>query len=118
MATVTKSAATSVTKLFGAVTTTADAITTAIGVVGNAFDVLNVKSTDWLEDTRKLSAATAEEREVAIIDDVTFAIATRLMEREKAFVGNPQLKAAYDAALVRVEAAVARAKGQDQQQAA
>lgn len=109
MATVSKSAANSAAKLFGAVTTTADAFTTAITVVGNAFDVMNVKSSDWLADTRLRSAASAEDRKVAVIDEVTFSIAQRIIEREKSFDGNPRLKAAYDSALARVEAAVAAA---------
>jgi hypothetical protein len=109
MATVTKSAADSAARLFGAITTTADAVTTMVNAAGNAFDVLNVKSNDWLSETRLRSAAMAEDRKVSVIDEVTFSIAQRICEREKTFAGNPQLKAAYDRALAQVESAVAAA---------
>ncbi|WP_199097191.1 hypothetical protein [Dyella sp. ASV21] len=112
MATVTKSAAQSAALLFGAVGTTANAFTTAVTVVGNAFDVMNVKSNDWLADTRLRSAASAEDRKVAVIDEVTFSIASRIVEREKTLAGNAALKAAYDKALEQVQNAVAAVEAQ------
>lgn len=96
--------------MFGALNTTASAFTTAVNVVGNAFDVANVKSNDWLADTRLRSAASAEDRKVAVIDEVTFSIASRIVEREKTFAGNAALKAAYDRALEQVQAAVTAAE--------
>lgn len=109
MATATRSAAQAVTKLFDSVAVTAGVFTTAVNTVGNACDVLSIKSNDWLADTRLRSAATAEDRKVAVIDEVTFSIATRILEREKTFQGNAALKAAYDSALKQVEEAVANA---------
>jgi hypothetical protein len=106
MATATKSAAEAVTKLFGTVTVSADAVTTLVNGVGNAFSVLDVKSSDWLKETRKRSAGLNEDMEISIIDEVTASIAARVVKREESFAGNPKLKAAYDAALERVTAAV------------
>lgn len=98
------------TQLLGTVTVTADAVSTAVKVVGNSFDVLNVKSTDWLRDTKIKSAALATERESAIVDEITFSIATRIVEREKVLGSNNALKIAYDATLANVQAAVDAAK--------
>lgn len=110
MSRLSQSAAHSATQLFGTITVTADAISTAVSSVGNAFDVLNVKSNDWLKDTKLKSAALAEERESSIVDEITFSIANRIVEREKILSQNTTLKAAYNATLARVQAAVDAAK--------
>lgn len=111
MSRLSQSAAHSVTQLLGTVTVSADALSTAVRSVGNAFDVLNVKSTDWLEDTKIKSAALKEERESAIVDEITFAIATRHVERAKILESNKLLSQAYDQVLAKVQARVDAAVG-------
>ena len=110
MSTVTNSATQSAVQLFGTISTTANALSTAVGVVGNGFDVLAVHSKDWLNDARIKSAAMAEEREMAVIDDITFSIATRLAERAKLLQQNPDLATSYAATVDRVTKAVQAAK--------
>lgn len=111
MSRVAQSAAHSAAQLFGTVTVTADAISTAVRTVGNAFDVMNVKSSDWLRDTKIKSAALAEESESAIVDEIAFSIANRMVERDKVLETNPLLKGAYAKVLDQVQAAVNKATG-------
>jgi hypothetical protein len=110
MSTVTNSAAQSATQLFGTITTTANAVSTMVTVVGTVFDVTNVKAQDWLSDTRIKSAAMAHDRELAIVDDIAISMAHRINERTKLLNNNADLKAAYLASLAGVTAAVAQAK--------
>lgn len=107
MSRVTQSAAQSATQLFGSITTAANAVTTCINAAGNAFEVLNIKSSDWLADNQLKSKAMAEDRKVAVIDEVSFSIAHRMVERNKLLAQSPELKTAYEAALKKVEAAIA-----------
>lgn len=92
--------------LLGTVTTTANSFSTAVDTVGKSFEVLNIKASDWVTDTRIKSAALAEEREDAIIDEITFSIANRAVERDKILESNPLLRAAYDKVYARVQARV------------
>lgn len=110
MSTVANSAAQSATQLFGTITTTANAVSTMVTVVGTVFDVTNVKAQDWLNDTRIKSAAMAHDRELAIIDDIAISMGHRINERNKMLSNNPDLKAAYTASLSAVTQAVAQAK--------
>ena len=107
MSRVSQSAAQSATQLFGSITTAANAVTTCINAAGNAFEVLNIKSSDWLADNKLKSKAMAEDRKVAVIDEVSFSIAHRMVERNKILSSNADLKAAYEAAIQKVEAAIA-----------
>lgn len=106
----TTSATQSATQLFGTITTTANAISTMVTVVGTVFDVTNVKAQDWLNDTRIKSAAMAHDRELAIVDDIAISMANRVNERSKLLNNDPDLKAAYTASLAGVQASVAAAK--------
>lgn len=115
MSRLSQSAAHSVTQLLGTVTVSADALSTAVRSVGNAFDVLQVKSNDWLEDTQLKSAAMKEDREAQVIDEVAFSIATRMVERAKILASNPALGQAYDQVLARVQARVDQAQGRQPQ---
>lgn len=110
MSTVTNSAAQSATQLFGTITTTANAVSTMVTVVGTVFDVTNVKAQDWLTDTRIKSAAMAHDRELAIVDDIAISMAHRINERTKLLNNNADLKTAYMASLAGVQQAVAQAK--------
>lgn len=105
MATATKSAATAVTQLFGTITTTANVITTAVTAVGNTFDVLNVRSTDWLQETREAVELNSIDRSARLRDETAHSMATRLVERSKLMGTNViGYDKAYDASMQTIEA--------------
>lgn len=106
MATVSRSAAVSASQLLGVISTAASTVTTACNVLGNAADVLNVKSQDWLDETRERTNAMRIDRTERIIDEVSFSISNRIVEREVMLDRNPKLKAAYDATVLKVTAAL------------
>lgn len=106
MATASRSAAEAATQLFGTVTTAANAATTAINTIGNAFDVLNTKSTAWLKETRQETAASSEHREYLISRNVSIEIAKSEIELETMFAGNAKLKAVYDRVFESISATV------------
>lgn len=108
MSTVTQSAATSAVRLFGTITTTADAVSSAVNSIGTSFEVLNIKTNDWLLSTREMSQANAVDRSIAVRDTVAMSIANRVIERNKVLDKNPDLRTAYDQALAEVNAALAK----------
>lgn len=109
---VTRNASLSASQIFGAIGAAATAVTTTCNTIGNAADVLSVKSKDWLHDTRLLSAATRVERTDSIVHDVSLRIAKRKAEVKKILDRDNDLRAAYLAA----QEAVLEAIGQKEEQ--
>lgn len=116
MATASKSAANAVINIFGTVTTAANAVTTAVTVAGNAFEVLNLKSNDWLVETREGIELNGIDRSLRLRDEAANSMATRLVERAKVMGETLSYRDAYRQAMKSIEGFYA-AK-QDQQQAA
>lgn len=99
MSTVTRSAAISATQLFGTITTTANAVSTAVNAVGNLFDELQLRSAHRLNGVRESLALEAITQSEFIRDDAAIALGLRYIEREKQLAADPNLKAAYDKAM-------------------
>lgn len=105
MTTVTRSAAESAAKLFGTVAVSADALSTIINAAGNAFDVLHIKSTDWVKETREASLANATVRSVQVRSSAARSMVEHMDEITK-FIGTDAKKqSAFDAALAAVNQA-------------
>ena len=96
---VSRSAAVSATQLFGTITTTANAVSTGISAIGNVFDELHLRSQHRLSGVREQLALDRITQSEVIRDDAAFALATRLIERDKTLETNPLLKAGYEAAM-------------------
>lgn len=114
MSQVTQAASFSLTKLFGTIAVTANAISTAVEVGGSVFDVAHVKSTDWLKNTRKKSIITEEHQELMMLDECQTSIATRLNERKKQLDQDPTFRDLYNEVgkTLRAKLEEARSKGQ------
>lgn len=106
MSTITRSATVSSAQLFATVGAAATALTTGFTVIGDAADVLGVKSKDWLDDTRMRSQAMRIERMDAIVHDVALTIAQRKVEVKKILDRESDLREAYLAAQAVVLAAI------------
>jgi hypothetical protein len=115
MATVSRSASISATQLLGVISTTASTLTTIVGVVGNAADVLNDKSMDWLAESRKRTILNAQDRDARLLDETAISISQRIIERNSMLERNADLKAVYLTTLAKLEASLTQGT---QQQAA
>jgi hypothetical protein len=96
MSQVTQSAARSATQL-----------SNGIQSIGNAFEVANVHSSAWLEDTKLKVRLSAVHRRKSAIREVADSISSATIEQEKKLASNPALRIAFDAAVAELEAALA-----------
>lgn len=96
MSQIANSASRAGTQLFGVITVTADSISHAVKSVGNAFEVANIHSNEWLQTTRLKASLLSVDREEKAIDEVAFAMSDRMIQREKILDANAGLRVAYD----------------------
>ena len=109
-ATVARSATGSLTELFGVVTTTAAALTTAVDTIGQAAKVGNMHATRWANRTRKQLAIEAQDEDVLLVNDAAFKTASRLMETKEALKRNPDLADSYKELVDKYTKALAEAQ--------
>lgn len=105
MATVTRSAADSATKLFGSITVTADAVTTLVGAAGSAFGVLDIKAKAWLKSTREDTVDTETVRSATSSSEAARQLVTHMEELTIYLAGQPQRRSLYEEALTAITTA-------------
>lgn len=98
MNSVTQSAATSATRLFGALTTTADVVTTGVSSVGNLFAELNQRSSLRLRTVTYQLAHDELTVFANIREQAAMNMARSIKETEAELAKDPEFRIAYDAA--------------------
>lgn len=99
MAKVTHSAASSVTALFGAVTTAAHAATTGINALGNLAEEMNLRSEARLHRVRQDLAHNQIHDDLTRRKDHALKLARSLAELDKELERDAKLKSHYETAL-------------------
>ena len=91
-------------QLFSSISTAASSVATTFQVIGNASEVLAIKSQDWVNATREKSMLDAMDRTERLRDEAAFTMANRIGEHAKVLANNPALAQAYEVCLNRINA--------------